>query len=205
MRGRCFFYLTFDPCLVFCGFVSQVHKVLHQIRDFSAAVRSGQWKGATGKPLTQVVAIGIGGSYLGANFVAESLHTDKTAASFAQGRELRFLANVDPVASVRSLEGLNPETTLAIVISKTFTTRETILNARTVRAWLQKALGKDAAVVAKHMVAVSTNLKEVSKFGIDAEKGAFAFWDWVGGRYSVTSAVGLLPLALHYSYATVEK
>ncbi len=116
-----------------------------------------------------------------------------------------FLANVDPVGSARALEGLDPETTLAIVISKTFTTRETLLNARTVRSWLRAKLGDGADVVAKHMVAVSTNLKDVAAFGIDAQKGTFAFWDWVGGRYSVTSAVGLLPLALHYSYATVDR
>jgi len=185
--------------------VPHVHQVLRQIRDFSHAVRSGAWKGATGKQLTNVVAIGIGGSYLGANFVYEALHTDPEAAGQALGRNLRFLANVDPVAVSRALEGLDPATTLAIVISKTFTTRETLLNARTVRKWLTKALGDKPEVVRKHMVAVSTNLKDVAAFGIDAEKGTFAFWDWVGGRYSVTSAVGLLPLALHYSYATVDK
>ncbi len=185
--------------------VPAVHTVLNQIRDFSEAIRSGAWKGATGKTLTSVVAIGIGGSYLGANFVYEALHTDATSAAAAKGRQLRFLANVDPVGSARALEGLDPETTLAIVISKTFTTRETILNARTVRAWLRAKLGDGADVVAKHMVAVSTNLKDVAAFGIDAKKGTFAFWDWVGGRYSVTSAVGLLPLALHYSYATVDR
>lgn len=185
--------------------VPDVHAVLTQMKEFSQSVRSGHWKGATGKAITSIVAIGIGGSYLGANFVYEALHTDKESAAYAKGRELRFLANVDPVGSARALEGLNPETTLAIVISKTFTTRETLLNARTVRSWLTKALGTSADVVSKHMVAVSTNLKDVAAFGIDAQKGTFAFWDWVGGRYSVTSAVGLLPLALHYSFATVEK
>jgi glucose-6-phosphate isomerase len=139
--------------------VPAVHAVLKQIREFSDAVRSGAWKGCTGKKLTSVVAIGIGGSYLGANFVYESLHTDADSAAAAKGRQLRFLANVDPVGSARALEGLDPETTLAIVISKTFTTRETILNARTVRSWLQKNLGDAPEVVGKHMVAVSTNLK----------------------------------------------
>jgi len=185
--------------------VPAVHAVLKQIREFSDAVRSGAWTGATGKKLTNVVAIGIGGSYLGANFVYEALHSDAESSKAAAGRQLRFLANVDPVGSARALEGLDPATTLAIVISKTFTTRETILNARTVRDWLKKGLGNGADVVAKHMVAVSTNLKEVESFGIDAKKGTFAFWDWVGGRYSVTSAVGLLPLALHYSYGTVDR
>lgn len=158
--------------------VPGVHAVLNQIRDFSNAVRSGSWKGVTGKAITNIVAIGIGGSYLGANFVYEALHTDKEASGFAAGRQLRFLANVDPVGSARALEGLNPETTIAIVISKTFTTRETLLNAKTVRAWFVKALGNGADVVAKHMVAVSTNLKDVAAFGIDAQKGTFAFWDW---------------------------
>lgn len=158
--------------------VPAVHKVLNQIKSFSESVRSGEWKGVTGKPITNIVAIGIGGSYLGANFVYEALHTDGEASSFAQGRQLRFLANVDPVGCSRALEGLNPETTLAIVISKTFTTRETILNARTVRQWFVKSLGSGKDVVAKHMVAVSTNLKDVAAFGIDAEKGTFAFWDW---------------------------
>eukprot|EP00887_Chlorella_sp_A99_P002233 scaffold10.g2233.t1 len=111
---------------------------------------------------------------------------------------LRFLANVDPVDVAKALNGLNPETTLVVVISKTFTTTETMLNARTVRTWLTAELGE--AAVAKHMVAVSTNLKLVKEFGIDPEN-AFGFWDWVGGRYSVTSSVGVLPLALQYGFA----
>jgi len=175
--------------------VAQVHEVLGRINAFAKAVRSGKWKGATGKNLTDVVAIGIGGSYLGPEFVYEALRTDKSCAKAAAGRRLRFLANVDPVDVTRALEGLDPATTLVVVISKTFTTAETMLNARTVRAWLMKKLGKKA--VAKHMVAVSTNLKDVEAFGIDPAN-AFGFWDWVGGRYSVCSAVGVLPLALQY-------
>lgn len=185
--------------------VPGVHSVLNQIRSFSSAVRDGSWLGVTGKKLTSVVAIGIGGSYLGANFVSESLHDDPECSKAAHGRQLRFLANVDPVAVARALESLDPATTLVVVISKTFTTRETLLNAKTVKAWLVKGLGSSADVIKKHMVAVSTNSKDVSDFGIDASKGMFAFWDWVGGRFSVTSAVGLLPLALHYSYQTVDK
>ncbi len=177
--------------------VTQVHEVLGRIKTFSEQVRSGRWKGVTGKPLTDVVAIGIGGSYLGPEFVFEALRTDPTCAKAADGRRLRFLANVDPIDVARALEGLDPARTLVIVVSKTFTTAETMLNARTVRAWLVKKLG--AKAVAKHMVAVSTNLAEVEVFGIDPAN-AFGFWDWVGGRYSVCSAVGMLPLSLQFGY-----
>ncbi|MBA3709605.1 MAG: glucose-6-phosphate isomerase [Planctomycetes bacterium] len=176
---------------------AQVHEVLKRIKTFSDQVRSGTWKGATGKPLTDVVAIGIGGSYLGPEFVFEALRTDPACARAADGRRLRFLANVDPIDVARALEGLDPARTLVVVVSKTFTTAETMLNARTVRAWLVKKLG--AKAVAKHMVAVSTNLPEVEAFGIDP-RNAFGFWDWVGGRYSVCSAVGILPLSLQYGF-----
>ena len=182
--------------------IAEVHSVQAKIKAFSDQIRSGKWKGATGKKLTDVVAIGIGGSYLGPEFVYESLRADATCAKAAAGRRLRFLANVDPIDVTRALEGLQPETTLVVVISKTFTTAETMLNARTLRAWLVKKLG--AKAVAKHMVAVSTNLPEVEKFGIDP-KNAFGFWDWVGGRYSVCSAVGLVPLALQYGWKPVEQ
>ena len=182
--------------------VADVHAVQKRIKAFSDKVRSGKWQGATGKTLTDVVAIGIGGSYLGPEFVFESLKTDPTCAKAAEGRRLRFLANVDPIDVTRALDDLDPETTLVVVISKTFTTAETMLNARTLRSWLSKHLG--AAAVAKHMVAVSTNLPEVAKFGIDP-KNAFGFWDWVGGRYSVCSAVGLVPLALQYGWKAVEQ
>lgn len=182
--------------------VGQVHEVLDKIKQFSEQVRSGDWVGATGKQLTDVVAIGIGGSYLGPEFVYEALHTDSDAEKAAKGRRLRFLANVDPVDVFRAREGFNPETTLVVVISKTFTTAETMLNARSMRAWIADALGEDA--VAKHMVAVSTNLKGVADFGIDSEN-AFGFWDWVGGRYSVSSAVGVVPLSLQYGFDIVQR
>jgi glucose-6-phosphate isomerase len=182
--------------------VAQVHQVLKQIKAFSERIRSGAWKGATGKTLTDVVAIGIGGSYLGPEFVYEALRTDPAAAKAAKGRRLRFLANVDPIDVTRALDGLDPATTLVVVISKTFTTAETMLNAKTVRQWLVKKLGADA--VAKHMVAVSTNLKDVAAFGIDP-KNVFGFWDWVGGRYSVCSAVGVVPLALQYGFEQIEQ
>jgi len=182
--------------------VPDVHDVLEKIQDFSDRVRNGEWLGATGKPLTNVVAIGIGGSFLGPLFVHTALRTNPEAAEYARGRQLRFLANVDPVDVARSLNGLDPETTLVVVVSKTFTTAETMLNARTVRAWIRASLGEEA--VQKHMVAISTNLKLVEEFGIDPDN-AFAFWDWVGGRYSVCSAVGMLPLSLQYGYETMEQ
>ena len=181
--------------------VPQVHAVQQQIRSFVDKVRSGDWRGVTGKPLRQVVAVGIGGSYLGASFVAEALRTEPHCAEAAAGRKLRFLANIDPVDFRRAVHGLDPEQTLVIVISKTFTTAETMLNARAMRSWLTDALGESA--VRQHMVAVSTNLAAVETFGIDPSN-AFGFWDWVGGRYSVSSAVGILPLALHFGWSAVQ-
>lgn len=182
--------------------VPEVWHVLDKIRDFSERVRSGAWVGATGKTLKDVVAIGIGGSFLGPLFVHTALQAEAEAIECARGRQLRFLANVDPIDVARNITGLNPETTLVVVVSKTFTTAETMLNARTMREWISSALGPQA--VAKHMVAVSTNLKLVEQFGIDPNN-AFAFWDWVGGRYSVCSAVGVLPLSLQYGFSIVEK
>lgn len=182
--------------------VDDVWQVLDKIGEFSERVRTGAWVGATGKSLKDVVAVGIGGSFLGPLFVHSALQTDPEAAQCANGRQLRFLANVDPVDVARSINGLNPETTLVVVVSKTFTTAETMLNARTLRTWITSALGSEA--VAKHMVAVSTNLKLVKEFGTDPQN-AFAFWDWVGGRYSVCSAVGALPLSLQYGFPIVSK
>jgi glucose-6-phosphate isomerase len=180
--------------------IRQVHVVLDSIAAFADSVRSAVWRGHTGKTLTSVVAIGIGGSYLGPEFVFEALRKDPTAAAAATGRQLRFLANVDPVDVARATDDLDPESTLVIIISKTFTTAETMLNARTVRKWLVDKLGSGA--VAKHFVAVSTNLKAAQEFGID-QNNIFGFWDWVGGRFSVCSAVGVLPLALQYGYPVV--
>lgn len=182
--------------------VPDVHAVLDKVKAFSDRVRSGEWVGATGKALTDVVSIGIGGSYLGPEFAYEALRMDATAGAAASGRRLRFLANVDPVDVARAREGLDPETTLVVVVSKTFTTAETMLNARTMRSWLVDALGE--AAVAKHMVAVSTNADGVKGFGMDPEN-MFGFWDWVGGRYSVCSAVGVVPLALQYGFDVVDR
>merc|ERR1719183_3224064 len=130
--------------------VGEVWSVLDRIKGFSDKVRSGEWKGHTGKALTDVLCIGIGGSYLGVEFVLEALRTDAKAAEKAKGRSLRFLANVDPIDVKRALSGLFAETTLVVVVSKTFTTAETMLNARTIKAWLIKELGTDACV-AKHV------------------------------------------------------
>ncbi len=182
--------------------VPDVHAVLERIKIFSKEIRGGKRKGVTGKKLTNVVSIGIGGSYLGPEFVYEAMRTDPGCAKAAKRRALHFLANVDPIDVTRALTDLDPERTLVIVVSKTFTTAETMLNARTVRTWITDSLGTEA--VAKHMVAVSTNLDAVREFGIDPAN-AFGFWDWVGGRYSVCSAVGVLPLALHFGYKPVQE
>ena len=182
--------------------VPDVWNVLDKIKEFSNKVRSGEWLGVTGKPLTNVVAIGIGGSYLGPLFVHNAFANDPNCMKSASGRRLIFLANVDPVDAVDALHDLDPESTLVVIVSKTFTTAETMLNARTVRAWLIRALGESA--VSRHMVAVSTNLRGVADFGLDPSN-TFGFWDWVGGRFSVSSAVGVLPLSLQYGFESVEE
>ncbi|CCI49830.1 unnamed protein product [Albugo candida] len=183
--------------------VQEVHYVLRAIKAFSDSIRSGEFKGATGKKLKNVISVGIGGSYLGPEFVYEALRYDKEAFAAADGRALRFLANVDPVDVARATEGLDPEETLIVVVSKTFTTAETMLNARTLRKWLVVSLaakGVNASdAISKHMIAVSAAIPKVKEFGIN-EQNVFGFWDWVGGRYSVTSAVGILPLALQYGF-----
>jgi len=180
--------------------VAEVNKVLDDIESFSERVRSGVWLGCTGKPLTNVVAVGIGGSYLGPEFLFEALATDPVAAVASTGRTLKFLANVDPVDFIRATKGLDPETTLVVIVSKTFTTAETMLNARTMRDWLLKGMpeGVDSIdVVRQHIAACSTALQKTGEFGIDPAN-VFGFWDWVGGRFSVHSAVGMVPLSLQY-------
>lgn len=186
--------------------VDQVHGVLARIKAFTESVRSGKHCGATGRRIKHFVAVGIGGSYLGPDFVYEALKTDAEAAATGQrsGYELHFLANVDPVDVLRVVQGLDPEETMIIIVSKTFTTRETLVNAKTMRDWLWDKMGKDPAVVKQHMVACSSNLDKTKEFGIDSNN-VFPFWDWVGGRYSVCSSVGALPLSLTYSYDVFEK
>ena len=173
---------------------ADVHAVLDKVYAFADRVRSGQWTGVTGKPIQTVVNVGIGGSDLGPVMAYEALHP-----YVQDGLSCRFISNIDPADSAEKVRGLDPETTLVIVASKTFTTLETITNATLVRTWLLGALEACGAIdgsperaqeaVAKHFVAVSTALDKVAAFGIDPAN-AFGFWDWVGGRYSVDSAVG---------------
>ncbi|AKS32634.1 glucose-6-phosphate isomerase [Mycolicibacterium goodii] len=167
--------------------VADVHDVLDRMGDFTDRLRSGEWTGATGERITTVVNIGIGGSDLGPVMVYDALRHYADA-----GISARFVSNVDPADLVAKLDGLEPATTLFIVASKTFSTLETLTNATAARRWLTDALG-DAAV-AKHFVAVSTNKKLVDDFGINTDN-MFGFWDWVGGRYSVDSAIGLSVMA----------
>jgi len=165
--------------------VTQVHAVLDKMADFTDRIRQGTWKGHTGKSLRNIINIGIGGSDLGPVMAYEALrHYSDRRMTF------RFVSNVDATDFAEAVQGLNPEETLFIVSSKTFTTLETMTNAHTARAWLLKGLGGNEKSVAKHFVAVSTNETEVAKFGIDTAN-MFGFWDWVGGRYSMDSAIGL--------------
>ncbi|KAF2864543.1 glucose-6-phosphate isomerase [Piedraia hortae CBS 480.64] len=164
--------------------VEEVNSVLEHMKKFSEQVRSGEWKGYTGKPIDTVINIGIGGSDLGPVMVTEALKPYGK-----EGMTLHFVSNIDGTHIAEALKHSNPETTLFLIASKTFTTAETCTNATTAKKWfLSKA--KDEAHIAKHFVALSTNTKEVEKFGIDS-KNMFPFADWVGGRYSVWSAIGL--------------
>ena len=162
----------------------EVNAVLARMRDFSTRVRAGFWKGHTGKPIRNIVNIGIGGSDLGPVMVYEALksYSDRSL-------KVRFVSNIDGTHLAETVRDLDPEETLFIVASKTFSTQETMTNAKSARTWLLEKL-KDKAAVAKHFVALSTDAKKVTDFGID-EKNMFGFWDWVGGRYSVMSAIGL--------------
>jgi glucose-6-phosphate isomerase len=165
--------------------VKEVHETLDRMAAFCERVRSGEWKGQTGKAIRNVVNIGIGGSDLGPVMAYEALR-------FYSQRSItfRFVSNVDGTDFAESTRDLDPEETLFIVSSKTFTTLETMTNAHTARDWLLHVMGGDEAAVARHFVAVSTNAEEVSKFGIDTDN-MFGFWEWVGGRYSMDSAIGL--------------
>jgi glucose-6-phosphate isomerase len=165
--------------------VPEVQAVLEKMADFAARVRDGRWKGHSGKPIRNVVNIGIGGSDLGPVMAYEALrYYSNRAMTF------RFVSNVDGTDFVEATHDLDPTETLFIISSKTFTTLETMTNARSARDWSLKGLGGDAKAVAKHFVAVSTNAEKVAEFGIDTAN-MFGFWDWVGGRYSMASAIGL--------------
>jgi len=165
--------------------VPKVHAVLDRMADFSNRVRSGEWKGHTGKRIRNVINVGIGGSDLGPVMAYEALkHYSDRAMTF------RFVSNIDGTDFAEAVRDLDPSETLFIISSKTFTTLETMTNAQTARAWALAGLGGDEKSIAKHFVAVSTNAQEVAKFGIDTAN-MFEFWDWVGGRYSMDSAIGL--------------
>jgi glucose-6-phosphate isomerase len=165
--------------------VPEVHAVLDKMANFANRVRSGEWKGHSGKPIRSVINIGIGGSDLGPVMAYEALrYYSERSITF------RFVSNIDGTDFREAVWGLDPSETLFIVSSKTFTTLETMTNAQTARSWLLSGLGADEQSVAKHFVAVSTNAAEVAKFGIDTAN-MFEFWDWVGGRYSMDSAIGL--------------
>ena len=183
--------------------VEGVTDVRRRMADFSESVRSGAVLGHSGKKLVNIVAIGIGGSFLGPEFVYEALRYDPACRESSKGMTLKFLANVDPIDFFRATDGLDVEETLFVIVSKTFTTAETMLNARTSRKHIldHYKVGEDqvAEVLGKHLCAVSTNLAATKEFGIKDEN-VFGFWNWVGGRYSVSSAVGLLPLNLVYGY-----
>ena len=177
-KGRSFLFEGEDV-------VPQVHAALDKMADFSDRLRSGQWKGHTGKRIRNVINIGIGGSDLGPVMAYEALkHYSERAMTF------RFVSNIDGTDFAEAVRDLDPSESLFIISSKTFTTLETMTNAHSARAWLLDGLGGDEKSVAKHFVAVSTNAAEVAKFGIDTVN-MFGFWDWVGGRYSMDSAIGL--------------
>ena len=162
-----------------------VNGVLAKMRGFTDKLRNGTWKGHTGKAITDVVNIGIGGSDLGPVMVTEALRP-----YWKDGMKAHFVSNIDGTQMIETLERVDAERTLFIVASKTFTTQETLTNAKTARSWLLERLGAGNEAVAKHFVALSTNAKEVAAFGIDTQN-MFEFWDWVGGRYSLWSAIGL--------------
>ena len=187
--------------------IAEVHDVLDQIHQFTTAFRSGVLTGYTGKRMRNIISVGIGGSYLGPEFLHEVLKTEAEGIHSSLGYDLRFLANVDPVDVERTCADLDPEETLIIVVSKTFTTAETMLNARTMRQWLWDFMGDDPNVVRKHVVACSSvsATDKVQEFGIDTNTGFFRFWDWVGGRYSVCGAAGAVPISLMYGYELFEK
>ncbi|MFA5097388.1 MAG: glucose-6-phosphate isomerase [Candidatus Margulisiibacteriota bacterium] len=176
-----------------------VNSVLEKIKVFSGEIHSGKRKGVTGKKLTTIVSVGIGGSYLGPEYLAESCRPYAK-----EGMRLIFIANVDGADFTVKTTGINPEETLFVIVSKTFTTAETMKNAGTAKEWMQNKLGDSPDVIKKHFIAVSTAKDKVKAFGIDTEN-MFAFWGWVGGRFSATSAVGGVPLSLYLGFDNFRK
>ncbi|MDQ3846090.1 MAG: glucose-6-phosphate isomerase, partial [Bacteroidota bacterium] len=177
--------------------MEDVRQVQQQMKDFCEKVHSGEWKGYTGKKIKYIVNIGIGGSDLGPYMVTEALKP-----YWLEGIQAYFVSNVDASHIAETLKKVTPEETLFLIASKTFTTQETMTNAHTARAWFLNAAGEEAHI-AKHFAALSTNEKEVVKFGI-AKENMFQFWDWVGGRYSLWSAIGL-SIALTIGYPNFEE
>lgn len=175
----------------------EINKVLNKMRGFTEKVRSGDWKGYTGKAITDIVNIGIGGSDLGPKMVDTAL-----AAYGKESLKAHFVSNVDQADIVETLKPLNPETTLFLISSKTFVTQETMTNARSARNWFLTAAG-DTAHISKHFIAISTNVEKVKEFGIDPEN-MFEFWDWVGGRYSLWSVIGM-SIALYVGMDNFEE
>lgn len=190
--------------------VPAVHEELNKIYDFASRVRSGEILGVTGKRIETVLSLGIGGSYLGVLSVYQAFKN--TAEGFLSSRNYtaRFLADPDPLDFHSQVDGLDPETTLVIILSKTFTTVETILNACTAKKWVINSLQSinnnlsESDIVASHFAAVSTNLEKTSQFGIPDNR-VFKFWDWVGGRFSVSSAIGVLSLSIIFGKAVVHQ
>jgi len=180
----------------------EVNAVLKKIGKFSEEIRSGKRVGATGKKIKSIVSVGIGGSYLGPEYLAEA------CKPFAkEGMNLVFVANVDGTDFATKTAGVGPEETLFVIVSKTFTTAETMKNAETAKKWILgklKGRAEDSDIIKKHFIAVSTSKEKVEAFGIDPEN-MFVFWDWVGGRYSATSAVGGVPLSLYLGYDNFKK
>ena len=176
--------------------VDDVHRVLYKIQDFSKKIQEGEFRSSCGKPFKNIIAIGIGGSYLGVEFVHNAIQNDKLM-------NLRFITNVDPCDFNNCVRGLDASETLVIIVSKTFTTQETMINADTVKSWLLSNIDRTPSDIVKHhMIAVSSNVEKVYEYGIDQ---VFGFWDWVGGRFSTWSAVGILPLSLVYGYSVMEE
>lgn len=189
--------------------VKLVHEQLARIQQFTERIRSGELRGHTGRPIKNIVSVGIGGSYLGPSFINEVLATEREGIFTSQGFTLRFLSNVDPVDVERSISGLDAEETIVVIVSKTFTTAETMLNARTMRQWLWDRMSggsEDKHVTATHVVACASEsaAAEVAAFGV-TDSRFFRFWDWVGGRYSLCSSAGLVPLALKYGFPLLDK
>jgi glucose-6-phosphate isomerase len=187
-----------------------VHEELDKMFEFSEKVRNGQILGSTGKRIKTVLSIGIGGSYLGVLACYQAFRNTKQGYFSSRDYILKFLADPDPIDLHQQVDGLDPESTLVIILSKTFTTAETILNATTVKEWFIRSLQSiDASlseekIISSHFSAVSTDLVKTSKFGIE-ESRVFAFWDWVGGRFSVSSAIGVLPLSIVFGKSLVEE